>query len=251
VRFFLAAFIPLAGILGLDAPALVPGSTPPQENAYVSVMDGLPAVDGADPVRYALFVPAGLEPGRPTPLILALHFGGEPTPTYGRDFVEMLIRPGLGGLGAIIVAPNCPGADWRDPASENAVFKILDAVSRRFPIDARRVAVVGYSMGAAGAYHLGARYPDRFSAVVAISGLPNSSDLAGLTKVPVYAIHSADDEVFPIHEALAIYGELKRQGVSIEADILHGMTHGQTPRFVPALKKAMDWLGRIWKAAGS
>ncbi|PYR77363.1 MAG: hypothetical protein DMF87_16265, partial [Acidobacteria bacterium] len=61
-------------------------------------------------VSYAIWVPRAYH-GEPTPLILALHYGGDPRGA-GRDMTRILIQPALGELGAIIVAPDSLDGGW-------------------------------------------------------------------------------------------------------------------------------------------
>ena len=50
-------------------------------------------------------------------------------------------------------------------AGETDVWEGLENVAKHYPIDRRRVAMRGFSMGGAGAWHLGAHHPDQFAAV--------------------------------------------------------------------------------------
>lgn len=55
-------------------------------------------------------------------------------------------------------------------AGEVDVFEALAAVKQRFPIDDRRITLWGFSMGGAGAWHLGLHHPDKWSSVGAGAG---------------------------------------------------------------------------------
>lgn len=55
-------------------------------------------------------------------------------------------------------------------AGETDVFEALADVRRRFRIDDSRITLRGFSMGGAGAWHLGLHYPDRWSSVGAGAG---------------------------------------------------------------------------------
>ncbi len=50
-------------------------------------------------------------------------------------------------------------------AGEVDVFEAIADVKRRFPVDDDRVTLHGFSMGGAGAWHLGLHYPDKWSSV--------------------------------------------------------------------------------------
>ena len=46
-------------------------------------------------------------------------------------------------------------------AGETDVFEALQSVQERYKIDPQRIALRGFSMGGAGAWHLGVHHPDR------------------------------------------------------------------------------------------
>src|SRR5262245_22840348 len=75
------------------------------------------------PIHYAISVPPNYH-GEAVPLILALHFGGDPQGA-GRAMLDILIEPALGELGAIVVAPDSVGGGWGTPANEQAVDALL------------------------------------------------------------------------------------------------------------------------------
>jgi fermentation-respiration switch protein FrsA (DUF1100 family) len=64
--------------------------------------------------------------------------------------------------------------------------------------------------------------------------------------MPVFAVHSRDDEVVPIGPAEARIAELKKSGVRAEIVVLTGISHGQTSRFADGLRKAVPWLRELW-----
>jgi predicted peptidase len=121
----------------------------------------------------------------------------------------------------------------------------LDAVQAAYRIDPKKVVVTGFSMGGAGTWHFAEKYPDRFAAAVPVAGRPSQS-IAGW-KVPVFAIHSRNDEVVPIGPAEARLKELQQAGVRAEFLPLTGISHYETNRFAPALQRAVPWLRELWK----
>ena len=50
-------------------------------------------------------------------------------------------------------------------AGETDVWEGLDHAAKHYPIDRNKLAMRGFSMGGAGAWHLGAHHPDKFAAV--------------------------------------------------------------------------------------
>ena len=199
---------------------------------------------GEPPIAYSISVPDSYSPSRPVPLILALHFGGDPEGA-GRAVLEMLVAQGLDGLGAIMVAPDSKGGAWSSAANEHAVNLLLEDVVKQYNIDRKKMAVTGFSMGGTGAWYYGTKYPDRFSAVIPIAGTPPQS--ASQWRLPVLAIHSRDDEVVPIAPTQQFIAELKKKGVRADMIELSGIHHHQTYRFVDGLKGAVPWLKELWK----
>ena len=67
-------------------------------------------------------------------------------------------------------------------AGEVDVFEVLDAVRRHYPIDDRRVAIRGFSMGGAGCWHLAVHHPDVWVAAAPGAGFSESAEYLGLWK---------------------------------------------------------------------
>jgi len=199
------------------------------------------------PVHYALSIPANYSTSKPVPLILALHFGvgGGSAAGAGRSVLSILVRPALEELGAIIVAPDSLRGDWSTAENERAVKELLDNVLGSYNIDKKKIAVTGFSMGGAGAWHIAEKYPDYFSAVIPVSGRPPAS--IAEWRLPVLAIHSHNDQVVPFGPTEARITELQKAGKRAELIPLTGITHFETYRFVDGLRQAVPWLRQIWK----
>jgi len=195
------------------------------------------------PVYYSIFVPDKIDSSKPVPLVLALHFGGSPEGA-GRAVLEILVAQALGELGAVIVAPDSQGGPWTNAANERAVNLLLEDTFKNYNIDKKKIAVTGFSMGGAGAWHFGAKYPERFSAVIPVSGRPQAAEN---WKLPVFAVHSIDDTVVPIGPTRTRIAELRKSGLNAELVELSGITHHQTYRFVDGLRRAVPWLKALWK----
>lgn len=199
---------------------------------------------GQPAVRYVISLPKGYAPPAAVPLVLALHFAGNPDGAAQRLF-DQLIEPGLKSLGAIIVAPESLGGGWESAENEAAVMALLDAVQAAYSVDSKRIAVTGYSLGGAGTWVFAARHPDRFTAAIPVAGRPSRS--VGKWTTPVFAVHSRDDTVMPIEPTRARMKELQDAGVPVQFVELSGITHYETARFADGLKRAVPWLKEVWK----
>jgi predicted peptidase len=200
---------------------------------------------GADhSLRCSMWVPP-LENDGTVPLVLALHWGGEVTPYFSMGFLGSLAVPGLEELGAIIVAPDCPGESWTDPISERVVLALLDYAVGNWPVDRRRIVVTGYSMGGIGTWFFASRHPEWFSAAVPVAGRPEGD---GDVRVPIYAIHGKRDEVIDLEPTRRAIERLRAKGVQVELVVVKRPSHYQTREFVEPLKAAVTWLRRLWQA---
>ena len=200
---------------------------------------------GGQQLRYTISVPANAGDGGKTALVVSLHYGGKVTPFYGGDMLDELVGPALRNLGAVLVAPDSLGGDWSAPDNEQAVVWLTQTVRDVYAIDSKRVALTGYSMGAAGTWFLAGRHADLFSAALPVSGPAGDSRVAAL-RMPLYVIHSAHDEIFPIARTKTFVLDLQAKGANVQWQELRDPTHYQVADFVPALAKAEPWLRAIW-----
>ena len=200
--------------------------------------------DDGETIRYAISIPPGYSAAARVPLVLALHFGGNPVGA-GRSMLDLLIRPALTDLGAIIVAPDSIDGGWSGPENERAVQTLLEAVLNTYSVDPQKVIVTGFSMGGAGTWHWANKFPERFSAAIPVAGRPTGS--ASAWRVPVFAVHSQNDELIPIGPAQRQIEELKELGQNAEIVVLTGITHYETSRYVEGLRRAVPWVKDLWK----
>lgn len=194
-------------------------------------------------VTYGLSVPDG-DPKTPRPLVIALHPGGS-RPYYGDAFLQDIFLPGLETLEPIMAAPDVVGPSWTDPRSEQAVLALVDALRREFAVDARRLLLIGFSMGGAGTWFMAARHPDRFTGAIVIAGRTDEP-LASLGRIPTYVIHSRGDQVVPFPQAEARASALEKEGRPVAFEALSGIGHYEMGNYVDAIARAGRWIAARW-----
>lgn len=124
---------------------------------------------------YRLFVPQGLAPGKPAPLVIAMHGGLGTGDIFAKQsgFDEVAQQYGFvvaypDGLGRVFNAGRCCGnAQANDVAFVRALVADLKT---RLPIDARRVYGMGFSNGAMLAHRIACEAPEVFAAIAPVSG---------------------------------------------------------------------------------
>jgi predicted peptidase len=198
-------------------------------------------------LRYTIAIPSSYRSGQPASLVMALHFGGGSTPYYGGVFLDALVGPALGELDAIFVAPDAMTGTWSSPEAETNLLELLDALRVAYGVEPRRTLLTGYSLGGSGTWYLASRNQKRFAAALPMSGRP-VSNAAGIDwEIPLYVIHSRQDEVVPFGPTETVVNQLKARGVSVELAAVEGITHYETSRFAESLHAAIPWIRQAWR----
>lgn len=71
-------------------------------------------------------------------------------------------------------------------SGETDVFEALDSVRRRYKVDPNRIVLRGFSMGGAGAWHIGLHYPSDWAAAEAGAGFTETKHYAHRENLPPY-----------------------------------------------------------------
>lgn len=145
--------------------------------------------DSAQP--YGVEIPEGLDfKAKKTPMWIWLHGRGDTATDLHFVYSRLVAKkPGqFQPTGTVVIHPfgrYCNG--WKS-AGEVDVFECRDDAMKRFNIDSNRVAIAGFSMGGAGAWHLGAHYPDQWACVHTGAGFADVKRYQKLTpdKYPVW-----------------------------------------------------------------
>jgi predicted peptidase len=203
---------------------------------------------GDNTMFYGLTLPDSYSPGRPTPLILALHYGGSFSDYYGKTFARNYVEPALEDLDAIIISPTCPATNWTTSASEEAVLALIEHIKTTHSVDGERILITGYSLGAIGTWYLAARHPHLFTAALPVSGsgMSGYEDMLRDFRCPVYVIHSRNDEILPFSAVENLVRMLRNWGISVHFEDISGPTHYETASFIPHMKAAVPWIRSVW-----
>ena len=199
--------------------------------------------------RYTLSIPENYTGDQPVPLVLVLHYGGHGMPFYGELILRELIEPALRAMDAIILAPDCPAADWIQPEIDQFILDLLSHVGDQYNIDPHKVLITGYSLGGIGTWHLAGRYPDRFTAVLAMAAQPPEYASMMDWPVPIYVIHGREDELFPVVNTTKVVVQLENRDVDITYRILEQVSHFETQKYYVPLQAAVPWILDRWETS--
>lgn len=221
------------------------------QNSETGFLNRSLTVDGSE-FRYVVYVPRDFKPAMAWPIIVALHGGGE----YGDDG----LRQTVGGVAnvirlhpdrfpAIVIFPqshadHTPG--WQQKGGE-ATMSAIDKAISEFHGDATRVYLTGLSAGGNGAWFLASHHPERFAALLVVSGFvgvfrgkqsgieyppvfPDAADpyVAVAKKVaslPIWIFHNDGDPNVPVDESRQMFAALKALGANVQYNESHAAEH--------------------------
>ncbi len=200
--------------------------------------------------RYLLYLPPGYssDDGERWPLLLFLHGAGE----RGVDLERVKLHGPPKQIAAgqelpfIVVAPQvAEGRIW----STSFLDALLEEVTERYAVDRDRIYLTGLSMGGFGVWALAMEYPDRFAALVPISGGGMISGACGLKGVPIRAFHGAHDEIIPVFLTRVLVERLRECGGDARLTVYPDAGHDAWTRTYddPAL---YEWLLRQRRGGG-
>lgn len=203
-------------------------------------------VDGTE-ISYTIAIPNSYSDSAPAPLILALHYGGQPSRFYGGQFMNLLVKPALKGLRAIILAPTVPmGDNWTNEGTEDAVMGLMREIREEYNIDPERILVTGFSLGGSGTWEYASKYPEVFAAAIPISGMPSAGIVDTISGIPLYVIHGKADQIFSWIDVDEVVQQLQSRGLEVQFILLEGISHYETGRFIGPLKDAVPWIREKW-----
>ena len=212
-----------------------------------------------------LLYTAHVPPGEgPFPTVLMLH-------GWGASAHDLLgLAPIVHGGGALVLCPQGPvgfqiapeqapgmlGFGWWpispdteiDPeafdTARQAVASFLNDACERYPIDRRKIVVLGFSQGGVMAYDLVLSDPGRFAGLVALSSwLPEAVDSAvpaqeAMQNFPTLVVHGTKDPMIPVENAQDSRKRLMARGANVhyrEFEMEHEINQ-------EALREIVIWL---------
>jgi poly(3-hydroxybutyrate) depolymerase len=190
-----------------------------------------------------LFVPDGFGSSGPAPALLLFNGSGssvEPLIDQWKDVARkenvMLIGPGAFRRGA-----------WRIPEdSPDFTQDVVEAAKERFPIDPRRVYLMGHSGGAGHVLLLGLLESEYFAAVAAHAGVLRDQDAPFLDKatrkIPMAIWIGTSDDLVPLKMARDTLAVLTARGFPITLTELKGHTHSYAERGKEVTREAWEFL---------
>jgi predicted peptidase len=201
-------------------------------------------------IPYRLFVPSRWAPGAKLPLLVTLRAGTSVDNSY-RSANDLVLQAEQRGYLVVtpmgyrplrqpyygspyrIARPNAPAPaeGWTPIENERAeqdVLHVIDLVTREYGVDTSRIYLHGQNPSGSGALHLGAKYPERFAALVISSGPidPGAYPWDRLKgRVAVLVIHGDQDTTNPMDASKRMADAARTAGVDAVYATVPGGTH--------------------------
>ncbi len=215
---------------------------------------------GGEEVPYRMYVPSGWSGDRKWPLVVVLHgFSGSASSPFddaggqlqrlAEQHGFVVVSPngynGMADYGANLPLPSvlsrAANPLLSTPERESAlaeadVLNVLDRVSARYRIDARRIYLMGNSMGMTGVLHFADTMPNRWCAISASAGPPWPNYPVERLK-PISGalfVHGGRDDRAKPADTRALTDRAKAAGIDARMQLIPEGTHGDAwVRYLP------------------
>jgi pimeloyl-ACP methyl ester carboxylesterase len=201
-----------------------------QENQPVAAREkptvGVPGFDRSDGelkdeandlvMRYSLRAPTRLPQQPQLGLLLAFHGANGNENYLAEPLLKALAQSGQ-QPDMIVASLKSSGDDWTTKDEPN-IISFINWALRTYPIDPRRVVIIGTSNGGWLVNYFGSRHPELIAGVVAVCG-SNGFEMpakrptnASETGFDYYVLHGTADEDVPVKHARAVAEALRTNG---------------------------------------
>jgi len=183
-------------------------------------------VDGQDRSYFA-YVPEGLSPASPAPLLILLHGSGRDGKSLIKPWKKLASKEGI-----ILAAPNAlDPANWFAPVDgPDFIVKVAEAMKEAHPVDPRRVYLFGHSGGAVFALLMSCWESEYFAAASVHAGAFRNPREAAVVerakrKIPVQLIVGTRDPFFPVKVVRFNRDYIATKGFPVELKEISGHDH--------------------------
>ena len=138
-------------------------------------------VDGS-PQPYGIEIPDNIDLDKPQALYIWLHGRGDKVTDLHFMAQREKAKFKFPNVKAITVHPLGRQCIGYKSAGETDVLEMIEHIKKNYKIDENRIALLGFSMGGAGAWHLGAHYAEKWAVVHPGAGFAETAQYNKMTE---------------------------------------------------------------------
>ncbi len=221
-----------------------------------------PLAGAKEIMPYRVYVPKAYSDAKPMPLVIALHgLGGtedgffdqyqklpvQLAEQHGFLMVGILGYRSDGFYGSQIMGAGDVATRRRAEYSEKDVMEVLRLMKANYKVDESRIYLLGHSMGAIGAWYLGAAHPEIWAAIVPFAGMGSPGTVDKMKGIPQFVVHGDADNTVNVSGSRTMVAAMKKAGMDVTYIEVPGGSH--TDVVVPNLAKAFDFMAAQHKGA--
>ena len=196
-------------------------------------------------LEYALALPAGFDPARPYPVLLAF-----PPGLQSRDMVAWgLTSYWLSEArrrGWLVVSPVAPNGVLFFKGSETLVPEFLQRIGAQVTPEGGKYHLAGISNGGISSFRIALNNPDLFHSITVLPGFPptdaDMDKLSALKDIPVSMFVGEQDTVW-VEKMKAAQIKLTQLGGSATLDVVSG--EGHVIQRLGGGRELFDWLDSL------
>jgi predicted esterase len=191
-------------------------------------------------LEFLLYVPEdyGRDPEAEWPLILYLHGYPKGLQSLSELRKRSMLQRELeedADFPFIVVSPLRRAGEfdleyWFRQKNVEPFFLLLEEIKSLYAVDPGRIYLSGESAGGNGVWEIGIQYPDRFAALVPLTGyfgwpFEVPDNICDLKEMPIWAFHGAKDEQVPLDAQQSLVDALKACGGQAQITVFPDLGH--------------------------
>jgi len=173
-------------------------------------------------IDYKVLLPPGYDAARAYPAVLVFT-GGPQSFEMAGNTIRADWQAEAEKRGYIVISPAAPDAGLFFQGGDRAFPAFLDAIARDYKIS--RLHVAGHSNGGLSAFHIAARYPDRFATVTGYPGLLDDGQSPARLKSMCVFMHVGDQDPGWSGAMKAQADDLRRAGLRVRYTVEPNQVH--------------------------
>jgi predicted esterase len=221
-----------------------------------------PLAGAGEIMPYRVYVPKANAGAAAMPLVIALHGLGGTEDGFFDNYQKLppqlaeqhgFLMAGVlgyrsdGFYGSQIMGAADVASKRRAEYSEKDVMEVLRLMKAHYKVDESRIYLLGHSMGAIGAWYLGAAHPEIWAAIVPFSGAGSPPTVEKMKGIPQFVVHGDADNTVNVNGSRTMVAAMKNAGIEVTYIEVPGGSH--TDVVVPNLPKAFDFMAAQRKGA--